>query len=140
MAKTIIGIICESVECCWQNLRKLFHRNDSIFDILFLVLYFLEQVGLFYFTIKFRGNTVYLPYTISFFALVLLTTIGVHRLFMESKNRFVRDEHNKFVVDYYKLESSYNLLHSEYKQQTKLLEELFKENDTLFKRIEKFKR
>jgi len=140
MSKTLLGVICKHIEKCWQNLRTLFHRNDSLFDIIFLLLYFFEQLGLVYFTIKFRSTIELLPYVISFFALFLLTTVGIHRLFMESRNRYVREQHNELMVDFYKLESSYKFIDREYKEQNKLLEEVFNENELLRKENERLKK
>ena len=122
MVKSLSGKICYSIDRAWQNFRGLFHRNDSLFELLFLLLYFFEQSGFVYATILFRDNLNYLPYIVAFFVLVLVTTVGTHRLLMESKNRFVREEYNKLIVEYYRLEYEYNLLGREYKQQHKLLE------------------
>jgi len=140
MAKTLTGLICKSIEKGWQNIRVLFHRNDSLFDILFLLVYFIEQLGLVYFTMEFRNDMYHLPYVISFFALVLLTTVGIHRLFMESRNKFVREQHNNLILYYYKLETSHKLLHREYKQQDKLLEELFRDNEKQYNENEKLRK
>ena len=132
MVKSLSGKICYSIDRAWQNFRGLFHGNDSLFELLFLLLYFFEQFGFVYATILFRDNLDYLPYIVAFFALVLVTTVGTHRLLMESKNRFVREEYNKLVIGYYKLESSYNLIEIEYKQQNKLLGNIVKDNEILF--------
>lgn len=140
MVKTPIGLICEHVELFWQNFRRLFHRNDSLFDIFFLLLYFFEQLGLVYFTIRFRKNVEILPYVISFFALFLLTTVGIHRLFMESKNRYIREQHSKLMINFYKLETSYKLIDREYKEQNKLMEEMFKDNKLFYRENERLKK
>ena len=114
------------LERCWQNFRTLFHRNDSLFDVLFLLAYFLEQLGLLYLimVLVLKERLDLLPYTIGFFSLILVTTIGMNKLIMESRNRFIKERHIEAILDYYKLESKYNSLEKEYKEQNKLLKEI----------------
>jgi len=59
---------------------------------------------------------------------------------MESRNRYVREQHNELMVDFYKLESSYKFIDREYKEQNKLLEEVFNENELLRKENERLKK
>lgn len=133
MTKVISGILFKYFEKNWQNFRIFFHRNDTLFDISFLLIYFIEQLLLVYFILIFRENLDYLPYIPTFFALMLLTTVGIHRLVMESRNRFIREQKDEFILEYSKLESKYNLLLNEYRQQNRVLREISKDNDMLYK-------
>lgn len=139
MVKSLSGKIFHSLEIIWQNFRNFFHNNEFLFDFIFLLLYFSEQFGLVYFTILFRKNLDYLPYIVSFFALILLATVSIHRLVMESKNKFVKEKHDEFVLQHYKLKSHYNILENEYNQQYKLSEDLIKDNERLSKENKKLK-
>lgn len=128
MTKSISGKIFYLLEKIWQNFRIFFHNNDSLFELIFLLIYFLEQLGLVYFIMLFKEDMVKLPYIVTFFALILLTTVGVHRLIMESKNRFIKEKYDTFKLRYHKLGSDYKSLEGMYKQQKVLLENTLKRN------------
>jgi hypothetical protein len=66
------------------NLRDIFHNNYSFVTLLFLLIYSLEQGILIYFSIEYAPN---LARGIGFFVLILLTTISIERLLMDSKNK-----------------------------------------------------
>lgn len=119
-------------ENIWQDIRTYFHNNDTLFDISFMVVYFLIQLGLVCATFMFRTKLDLLPYIVSFFALFLLTTVGIHRLFMESKNRFIKERKDDLIMNYNDLKTQYNLLVSEYNSQNRVLRGVTRDNELLF--------
>jgi len=139
MIETVSGKLFWFFEKNWQNFRKFFHRNDTLFDIVFLLIYFIEQLLLVYFILIFRENLEYLPYIPTFFALMLLTTVGIHRLVMESKNRFISEQKDEFISEYSKMEFKYNLLLNEYRQQNRIVKEISKDNETLYRENQKLR-
>jgi len=102
---SINGKVFYLLERLYQNLRKFYHRNYSLFDILFLLLYFLEQIFLIYFLFKFSS---YVSEIVSIFAIVVITTISIQKTILDSKNKEIKEA-------YTDLSMSYNILLSEYK-------------------------
>lgn len=131
MAKTISSRIFYSLEKGWQNFRTFLHRNETIFDVIFILIYFLEQFALVCFTIKYRADIQKMTYVVTFYSLILLTTVGIHRLFMESKNRYIKSRHIRLTLDYHSSQVEYNSLLSEYKEQSRLIKDLANENELL---------
>ncbi len=97
------------------------------------------QFGLVLTTFIFKRELEILPYIVSFFALFLLTTVGIHRLFMESKNRFIKEQKDDLLLTYYDLHSYYDSLFKEYESQSRLLKDVIKDNELLFSENNKLK-
>ena len=76
-----------------KNIRFIFHNNYSFITVLFLLFYSFEQGLLIYFSYTLSPE---LALGISMFVLVMMTTIGIERLLMESKNKKLM-EHNQFL-------------------------------------------
>jgi uncharacterized membrane protein (DUF485 family) len=74
-----------------ENIRDIFHNNYSFVTLFFLLLYSFEQGILIYFSVESAPN---LARGIGFFVLILLTTIAVERLLMESKNKRLDNYNN----------------------------------------------
>ena len=75
--KTNLNLLC-------NNLREIFHNNYSFITLSFLLLYSFEQGLLLYFSIKLSPE---LALGIGLFVLIMMTTISIERLSMESKNK-----------------------------------------------------
>ena len=136
MTKSISGQIFNSLETIWQNFRTFLHRNETVFDVIFLLVYFFEQFALVYFTIKYRTDIQKMSYAVTFYSLIILTTVGIHRLFMESKNRYIKERHIGLTLDYHSLQIEYNSLLNEYKEQSSLIKGLANDNELLLKENE----
>jgi len=69
----------------WKKLKLFFHDdNYTYFDICFVTLYFLEQAV---FIILSYFYTKYYQLLTGFFALVVISTVSLQRVMMESKNK-----------------------------------------------------
>ncbi|MBS3088425.1 hypothetical protein J4402_01450 [Candidatus Pacearchaeota archaeon] len=79
----------------WRKIRNFFvEETYTYFEVVFIALYFLEQaafIGLSYFYEEY--NTL----LVGFFALVVLTTVALNKLMMESKNRRLAQKINQLV-------------------------------------------
>lgn len=106
MQKSFNGKTFYLLERFYQNLRKFYHRNYSLFEILFLLLYLLEQVLLIYFLFKLPEYT---SEVVSIFAIVVITSISVQKTILDSKNKEIKDAYTDLSI-------SYNILLSEYKE------------------------
>ena len=93
----VLGLICLLiaivlfliVACLWGNLRNFFHENYSFFEFLFIIIYFVEQLCLIVLFFKYPQ---YNPFWVSAFALVVLTTVSLQKLYMESKDKKITKE------------------------------------------------
>lgn len=88
------GILFGSGERLWSNLRKFAYNNRTVFEILFVLIYALEQVFLIWLTFK-SNSLVELSYIISVFAVIVLTTFSLHKLLMESRIKCLEKEVNE---------------------------------------------
>jgi len=107
---SLIGSLCCSIERLWQNFRSPYHRNYSLFDILFLLLYFLEQFFLIYSLAKYPSK---FPFIVGIFALLVITTVSIQKTMLDSKNKAIKESYMELVVNY-------NSLYNEYEHVTSL--------------------
>ncbi len=66
-----------------KNFRFIFHNNYTLITFSFIIFYFAEQIALIYFSYKISPEV---SVGIGLFVLIMMTTIGIERLLMESKN------------------------------------------------------
>jgi len=107
-----------------------YHRNYTLFDLSFLILYFLEQVLLIYFLFSYPK---YMAVTIGLFVLTIITTISIQKILLDSRTKAIKEAYSE-------LEGSYNVLLNEYGHVSLELEET---SDILFGesgRMEGFKK
>lgn len=88
------GIIFYELARFWGNLRQFAYDNRTIFEIIFLLLYALEQLILILLTFYIK-DTIKLALVISIFAVVVLTTFSLHKQLMESRIRILESDLNE---------------------------------------------
>lgn len=110
----------------WRRIRAFFiEETYTYFEIIFIALYFLEQaifIGLSYFYEKYSNLFV------GFFALIVLTTVALNKLMMESKNRRLSQHNNEYLEKFISTREQYEKSMDEVKI---YMEELEKENKIL---------
>ena len=106
MQKSFNGKTFYLLERFYQNLRKFYHKNYSLFEILFLLLYFLEQILLIYFLFKLPEYTLEI---VSIFAIVVITSISIQKTILDSKNNEIRDAYTNLWINY-------NIIRKEYSE------------------------
>lgn len=119
-----------------KEFRDLIHYQDALTETFFLIIYLIEQVGLVYATTIFRNNVILLSSSVAIFVIFLLTTLGINRVVLESKNRYIKNDYNNFIIKYHELESLFNSSIVEYESQQDLLRTYSKENQRLSKENE----
>jgi len=119
----------------WKNIRAFFvEETYTYFEMVFIALYFFEQaifIGLSYFYKNYNNLFV------GFFALVVLTTVALNKLMMESKNKRLAQHSNKYLENFISAREQYEKSMDEAKIS---IEELEKENKTLRNFIKKNKK
>lgn len=116
----------------WIDIRTFFvEETYTYFEIVFIILYFLEQaifIGLSYFYEEYNNLFV------GFFALIVLTTVALNKLMMESKNRRLSQHNNKYLEQFVSAREQYEKSMDEIKI---YVEELEEENKSLRNFIKK---
>ncbi len=88
------GILFGLGEKFWSNLRQFTYNNRTAVEIVFILIYALEQVFLIWFTYQ-SNSLIELSYIISIFAVIVLTTFSLHKLVMESRIKCLEKEVNE---------------------------------------------
>ena len=104
MPSSINGKIFLILDRLWRNFRFFYHNNYTLFDILFLILYFLEQILLIFFLIKYPKHP---SIVASIFAIFIITTISIQKILLDSKNKAVKEENTKLKISYNKIFNEY---------------------------------
>ena len=107
MIKSINGKVFCLLDRAYQNLRIFYHRNYSLFDILFLLLYFSEQFLLIYYLFRFPE---YISEIVSVFALAVITTVSIQKTILDSKNKEVREAYTDLWINHNILWKEYDKL------------------------------
>jgi len=89
----------------YKNLKTFYHHHYSLFDMFFLILYFLEQVVLIYSLFEFPNYTTQI---VSIFAIVIITTISIQKTILDSKNEETRKVSSDFIKEYSLLLQEHN--------------------------------
>ncbi|MDP7115720.1 MAG: hypothetical protein QF632_00955 [Candidatus Woesearchaeota archaeon] len=72
----------EKFESMWKNFRIFAYRNRSAFELIFILIYTIEQVCLVLLTYYFPQ---FLFLVISNYSILLLSTFAIHKIVMESR-------------------------------------------------------
>lgn len=112
---SIHGIICKELQKCWYNLRLFAYLNRTIFEVVFILIYSIEQVLLVYFAFNAKGLESF-SFIVSIFAIIVLTTFAFHKLLMESRIKMLENEVNGLLLDKTALESHVHDLKRGYDQ------------------------
>jgi hypothetical protein len=127
----IVGISLLICARLWNLLREFFHKNYSFFEILFVLIYFFEQAGFILISYFYSPKN---PLWIGMFALIVITTVSVEKVLMDSRNRKISklllEKNALFDVSIYekdKILSEYNKLKKEYEELLKVNEKLIED-------------
>jgi|TARA_B100001971_G_C17896347_1_gene385682 predicted membrane protein len=100
---TLLGYFFRWLTKNWNELRLFAFHNRTVFEILFILIYTLEQAMLVYWGAKGRLGLS----RVSYFALLVLFTFALHKVLMESRMKILEDKviEMKNENDFIKLES-----------------------------------
>jgi len=97
----------------FDNLREIYHSNYSFFAFSFILLYALEQILLLYFSIKLSPE---LALGIGLFVLIMLTTIAIERLLMESRTKRIFELNSEYLYQNKKSQDNLKILEKQNKE------------------------
>jgi cation transport ATPase len=99
---TLVNIILLSIlifAIIWDKLCAYFHSHYTYFKILFVIFYFLEQAIFIGVSYLYREKPIFYPVMVGFFALVVLTTVTLQGIMMESINKKSSDKLNRELIN-----------------------------------------
>jgi len=67
--------------------RKFAFYNKTLIEVGFLLIYMIEQILLVYFSTQENSMQ-----SVSYFAVIVLTTFGIHKVFMESRMKIMEQK------------------------------------------------
>lgn len=111
----------------WGFVREFFHTKYSFFDFSFIIIYFIEQLILIILSYRYPE---YMAFWLSSFALIVVTTVSLQKLLMDSKDKRVSDLAHRYID--LSLELARRITKSE-----KENEALRKKNDELIRALER---
>lgn len=76
------SIALDSLDSVWEELRKFFYKQKTIENILFLLIYTIEQLLLFWFVLEYPKNVFEI---VAVFIIIFLSTISFERICMNSR-------------------------------------------------------
>lgn len=83
----------------WDDLCNYFHIRYTYFKILFILLYSLEQAFFIIFSYLYNEQKFFNPIITGFFALIVLTTVSLQSVMMDSINKKSSDKLNKELIN-----------------------------------------
>jgi len=92
MTEGVINKMLKNTESGWNQIRLFAFNNRTIFELLFLFLYTAEQLILVWLVSRWNLQGQELLNWVSYFALIVLFTFGLHKLIMESRIKILERE------------------------------------------------
>jgi hypothetical protein len=86
---TAFGIILQGIGEFWKELRQFAYEYRTIFEIAFILIYAIEQIGL---ILLIEMHPELRTIIISLFAVIVLTTFSLHKQMMESRIKILESE------------------------------------------------
>lgn len=88
MPKTLTGKIFFSLDKNWNNCKLFFIRHKTFFEIGFIGVYSIEQILLLLSLFYWKN---YFSTIIAFYTTILITTIGIERIFMNYRYSYYKN-------------------------------------------------
>lgn len=115
----ILGILILGSK--WKRLKLFFHdENYTYFEICFVIIYFLEQA---IFIVLSYFYTEYSVLLTGFFALIVITTVALQRVMLESKSNRLTKLNNKYLEETRKMRWEYEKNMKDMRDYIEILEE-----------------
>src|SRR3989344_2532568 len=109
----------------WNEFNLVFHKRYTFFNILFVAIYFTEQAVFITMAYLYTDHILLL---VSFFALVVLSTVALQDVMMDSKikkaNEKLEEDNKKSAQNLSIIRTKYEEAINELRQELKHLEEL----------------
>lgn len=93
--------VLRHIESLWNQTRLFAFNNRTIFELIFLSLYTAEQLVLIWIVSSRDLQGQHLLNWVSYFALIVLFTFGLHKLIMESRIKMLEQEITGLGMQYW---------------------------------------
>ncbi len=110
-------------------LRKFVQRNNGVFTVFFLFLFFIEQIVLMICVYYFLNVSSTTQFVVSIFALIVVTTATLEKFILEKKYEYQSKEVNRVSYDNENILEEMKILYDkgeELEKENKKLKKLFK--------------
>lgn len=94
---TVFGLFLAGVSEFWKELRDFAYQNRTIFELLFILIYAIEQITL---ILLIEWYPELRTIIISLFAVFVLTTFSLHKLVMESRIKKLESEVSELQTEH----------------------------------------
>lgn len=101
MKKGVLDRALRQIESGWNQARLFAFNNRTIFELAFLSLYTAEQLILIWIVSSRNLQGQQLLNWVSYFALIVLFTFGLHKLIMESRIKLLEQEITNLGMQYW---------------------------------------
>ena len=119
---TLFGWLCLRLDYFWSNLRTIAFHHSSIFEVIFLIIYTLEQVLLVFFTYIFVNSSQELVFSISLMAVFILSTFALHKMTMNSRMKTLEKQLADAINEKYAMQ---NRAKDTYERSQQVISKLF---------------
>lgn len=110
----------------WEKLKLFFHDEKyTYFDICFILLYFLEQAVFIVVSYFYPSYNIFLT---GFFALVVITTVALQKVMLESKSNRLSKLNNRYIEEFKKARWEYENKMKDMRDYIEKLEEEIKDS------------
>ncbi len=134
----LIGNLITFLEHICDYFREFLYSQNSIFEIIFTIIYFIEQLFLFYVLLT-NPYQMSIETIIGIFVLILLTTKAIETILLQSKNRHLREQvilQNQVVyLERISFEENMKAFEKDHNELVDKYNELLKQRNTLLNKI-----
>lgn len=123
---TLHGKLFSSTDCFlhnlnhfWGSLQDFFYNHKTLYEILFLLVYFLEQLILFVLILLYP---IHASVFAGVFSLILITTISFEKICMESRYKLLQQHNIVTEMNMENLEKQYHAIYQENENMRKVLD------------------
>lgn len=113
------NIVFMKISIFWNNIGTLSYYNRSLIELLFILLYATEQMGLVYFVFT-AANKDNLTLIVSMFTILVLTTFAIHKLSMESRIRRLEKKSDMLIAETQNMGKKYGRFKNKWNLQKQL--------------------
>jgi glucan phosphoethanolaminetransferase (alkaline phosphatase superfamily) len=114
---SLFGLCCIALERMWKNIRSFAFNNRTVFEIFFIVLYAILQILL---IISVDVYPQKIAFTISIFAIIVLSVFALHKLLMESRIKILENNVTDLLIEKEKMNAASERIYKEYHSQRQL--------------------
>ncbi|MBI5798228.1 hypothetical protein HZA98_04990 [Candidatus Woesearchaeota archaeon] len=124
----------QHLENIFKNFNLFISRNNNAMELLFLMIYSLEQMLLVYFTLNAHNH---IEYIISIFVIIFFLTFALQKLCLEIRTKSTEKLLNKSKMEKSLIQNDAEILHNKNRELSQELEEMYERYEEITKSLNK---